>query len=231
MAKIYKKGDASARQVDRFGREQLEEFPARSSVEFSLPPPLAPQEVQGREVNHEELRQTLLAELRAETQSKVEQAFKEGHRRGLDAGRKEFLESTAHAAEALEAAAQAIREARETFLASLESQVIELVALICQRVLQREVRTDPELVQTTVRRALGKISDQQRLRVRVHPADRDALRRHRLTLLEDFKGIEELEIEADESVTPGGCVVESGFLHVDARIESVLANVLEALSE
>ncbi|MBI2431649.1 MAG: hypothetical protein HYV26_02130, partial [Candidatus Hydrogenedentes bacterium] len=190
-----------------------------------------PQEVQGREVNHEELRQTLLAELRAETQSKVEQAFKEGHRRGLDAGRKEFLESTAHAAEALEAAAQAIREARETFLASLESQVIELVALICQRVLQREVRTDPELVQTTVRRALGKISDQQRLRVRVHPADRDALRRHRLTLLEDFKGIEELEIEADESVTPGGCVVESGFLHVDARIESVLANVLEALSE
>lgn len=231
MRRVYRAADVQEHRLDSFDRDRLEEFPARASLEFSLPPPLVPQEVQGHTVDHAELREELMAELRAETQAKVEQAFAEGHRRGVEAGRKEFVQSTAHAAEMLQEAAGAMAAARQEYLQSLEPQVLQLVALIAQRVLQREMRTDPDLVLNTVRRALEKIADQQKLRLRVNPADAEAIRKHRVRVLEEFKRIEEIEIQVDPEVSPGGCIAESKLMHVDARLEVLLENVLEQLRD
>lgn len=231
MRRIYRAEDAHQRNLDAFNRDRLEEFPEQPALEFRLPPPLAPQEVQAQCVEHAELREQLMAELRAETQAKVEQAFKEGHRRGVEAGRKEFLDSTAHASDMLQAAAQQMAAAREEFLQNLQPQVLELVALVAHRVLQREMRTDRELVLQTVRRALQRIADQQKLRLRIHPDDADVMRKHRVQVLEEFKKIEEIEIQPDPEVTPGGCIVESQLMHVDARLEVLLENVLEPLRE
>lgn len=229
MGKIYSAQDAQQRRLDRFDRDRLELFSDTPAVEFTLPPPLQPQEVSGQTVDHGELRETLMAELRAEAQEQVEAAFREGHRRGHEAGRQEFLTSTAQAAAALEAAAAAMTQAREAFLSALEPQVLELVTLLCRKVLARELTTDIELVQRTVRRALEQIADQQKLLLRLNPEDLEAIRAHRVTLLEEFPAIEELELQPDPAVTAGGCIAESRTLQVDARLEVLLENVLEAL--
>ena len=57
-----------------------------------------------------------------------------------------------------------------------------------------------------------------------HPNDANTMREQRITLLEEFDGAEAIEIEIDETVTPGGCIVESELMQVDARLETLLAD-------
>ena len=231
MARIYNAHDAQRRKLDRFDRDRLEQFSEAPALEIDLPPPLAPGDVSRAVLDRGELRESLLAELRAETQKAVEQAFQEGHQRGVEAGRREFLDSTAKAAEMLEQAARAMAEARDQFLNTLEPQILDLVILVCRKVLAREVTCSEDLLRNTVRRALTKLADQQKLVVRVHPDDHEALHKHRVALLEEFRGVEELKVLPDAEVTAGGCIVESPTLQVDARLEVLLENVLESLRD
>ncbi len=229
MKRIVKHTDAISRRAARVPREELEEFPvAPVSEPGSYAPPGEEAETEDS-LSPEELRELVLAEAREEAARKVEEAYQEGYNRGVAAGREAFKESVAHAAEMLESAANAMRQAREDFLQSLEPQVVELATLIAERVIEREARTDPELVHATAARALARIADRQRLRLRVHPGDLEALQTHQVTLLEEFSGIETLDIEGDDEVTPGGCVAESELMQVDARLSTLLNNVLDTM--
>lgn len=227
MAKVFKAGGAHGRAVMPVGAADLEAFPEREAPRMDFPPLTD----SGRPelTDPEAIRQAVLAEARDEAAQKIQDAYAEAFERGMQAGREAFEASVAQAAAALESAAGAIQEAREEFLGALAPQVLELTVLIARRILARELHGDSELVVRTVRRALEKIADRQRLVVQAHPADLEALRAQQISLLESFPGIDALEIRASELVTPGGCIVESRLMHVDARMETLLANILDAL--
>ncbi len=227
MERVIKVDGAHRRAAVRVATDTLEEFPPREAPRLDLAPigdPTRPDYT-----DPEAIRRAVLAEAREEAAQKIQEAYAEAFERGMEAGRDHFAQSVAQSAAALESAAEAIRRAREEFLASLTPQVIELTALIVRRILARESREDPELIHNTVRRALEKIADRQRLVVRVHPADLEALRARKIRLLEDFPGVDILEVQASDSVSPGGCIVESERMHVDARLETLLGNLLSAL--
>lgn len=229
MAKVLKAEDASGDQIALYDRSTLDEFPdePRGTVEFTV----APEEDEAEEVDLEALREEVLAEARAEAARKVKEAYEKGLEKGEAAGRQQFEESIAASSEALCAAADAMREAREHFLQSLEPEVVALSKLVAERVLGREIRCDGDLIVETVRRALAKIIDRQRLLVQIHPDDHEALRAHEVTLLEEFDGIDVYRVEPDESIAPGGCIVVSDVSQVDARMDTLLNSVLQALAE
>ena len=231
MAKVFKLDEVAAGSFRYFGRELLEEFPDRVPVTLDLPPAQQEAEEEAQAIDPEAIRAAVMAEARAEAEAMVKEAYAKGYERGTQDGREAFEQSIAQSAAALDRAAAAIGTARGAFFESLEPQVVELATLIARRVLSREVRADPELIHRTVRHALEKIADRQRLRVVLNPQDMEAFRTHKLSLLEDFAGVEELEVEADGRVSPGGCEVESELMQVDARLETLLARVLDALSE
>ena len=225
MADLLKSTDAAAKDLTRFAEDGFDEFPEAPT---NLPGEEVPEE---EEVDLEALREQVLAEAREEAERKVREAYEKGFAKGREAGEAEFRASVAECAAALHGAAAAMVEARSAFLAGLEPQVVDLVGLVAERVLAREGRTDGDLINSTVRRALAGLTDRQKLHVRVNPADLEALRTHKVTLLQDFGGIEELEVVADDAVTPGGCLVDTETLHVDATIETLLAEVLQALTD
>jgi len=221
-APVLKADAAESRNVVPIDRETLQEFPHEhtpgllESADTLIP---------------ESLREALLGEMRAEAESRIQEAYTEAYQRGLLAGEEAFKESVGQAAQLLENAAKELTEARTAFLDSLEPQVVELATLIAEKVLAREPRTDPVLVVNTARRALTEIVDRQSIRLRVHPADYETLRNHQVTLLEEFAGIQTLIVEPDETIGTGGCVAESQLMQADARLDTLLSNVLEALLE
>ncbi len=229
VAKLFKAFEASQNAVEDTCPEDLEAFPLKDIPVFAIPGDMNAQEEEP-ELEPEALREMILAEAKEEARLKVEAAYEEGMQRGIAAGREDYESRVGQSAEALLVAAEAMRQARSDFLESLEPQVVELATLIAARVLDREIRTDPELIHSTVKRALIKIADRQRLRVRVSPQDLAALQKHMVTLLEDFDGVEELELVEDETIESGGCVVDSELMQVDARIETLLANVLDEMA-
>ncbi|HOD49587.1 MAG TPA: FliH/SctL family protein [Candidatus Hydrogenedentes bacterium] len=173
----------------------------------------------------------IIDEARKEAELKVREAYAEGLRRGTEAGRAHFEESVGKAAEALESAASAIQAAHEQFLQSLEPQVAALAAAIAKRIVRREPSVDPERVRTTVREALGHFEKSERITLRLSPADLAAMEAQNIRLLDEFTAIENLEVVADETVAPGGCVAESEYLEVDAQIDTQLQKIFDDVLE
>jgi flagellar assembly protein FliH len=173
----------------------------------------------------------ILAEARKEAARKVEEAFAEGVRRGTEKGRVQYLEAVAESAAALNAAADAIREAHERFLDGMEPHVVELAGAIARRVLQREAETDPGLILRTARKALEHLIERERVVIHVNPKDFDGLRAEKVKLLEEFDGMRQITVQPDEAIAPGGCVVETDLVHVDARIEAQFEAILDGLRQ
>jgi len=231
MGRVLKFTRAETDGVTRFGRDSLEEFPdepiapvafANETVEPAEAPPF---------LDPDAIREDIMAAARADAAAKVKEAYQEGLERGMDAGWKKFESSIARSAEALTAAADAIQGAQAQFLDHLEPQVLQLVKLLVSRVIETECKTNPALIQHTVRRALEQLTGQYAVVLLLHPDDMKAIEEHKIALLDSVPGVESIQIVASDEVAPGGCIARSDAMEVDARLESLLAQALDALTE
>ena len=180
---------------------------------------------------HEPTPEERLAAFKAEAEAQVREAYAEGLRRGEEAGREQFLETVAHAAETLTTAAHAIQQARQRFLESLEPEVLTMVRLVTERVVRREMQSDAALISRTVRAALELMLDSERVTLRVNPTDLAVLREQQVALLDEFDGVAQLDIRADESVEPGGCIADTSVMQVDGTLKTQLQRIFDAMLE
>lgn len=221
----------------QIGRNRVSPFDIRGIDEFapkvltSLMPADEPEydaEAEEEVIDPETLRAQVLAEARAEAERKVHEAYQEGLRRGMEAGREAFDASLADCVAALREATEAIEAHRLAFIDAVEPQVIALTRQLAERVARQCWTQHPARIQESVREALAQLADAQQLTVRLHPDDVAALREHQVRLLEEYPGVH-LSLLGDESITRGGCVIASAVMQVDARLETILARVLEAM--
>lgn len=227
-SRIYKRHDSSWQSLIPITRDALPELQDARLVPVSAPEPEASLEPQ---IDVDALRQQVLDEASREAERLYEQAREAGYQRGLEEGKTAFTRKVEGVLEMYNRLVEELRRKREDFLDSLEPQVLALAKLIAQRVIDREVTLDDRLIARTVRRALAEVSDRQKIRVTVNPADLAVTRELVPELRLELPGIETIEVEASEQVSRGGCVVESELMRVDARLETLLTRVLEALSE
>lgn len=226
MGKVFKKaGKNKARMIVEYEHAVLEDPAALADALAGIEAGLDPEGLRGNLVAQ------ALVDARNEAESKVREAYNEGLRRGIEAGREEFQRAVGGAAEALAVATDQVAQSYERFLESLEPQVMRLVQGIVERVIGREVRTDPELILSAVRRALVCLTDRAHIIVRVHPADLEALRNQKAVLFDNVEGVVRYSMEGDDSISPGGCTIDSDTCHVDARLEEILKRVLDDLAD
>lgn len=132
------------------------------------------------------------------------------------------------------------RERVELFLASLEEEfhrlkerfeenVIKCALAVAERIVKREITRDQEFVLTQVREALKRVVGVSRIQLRVHPSDEVLLQIRRAGLMEASDTLREIAIEADETIEPGGCIIESESGSVDAQLSTQLKQIEEAL--
>lgn len=173
----------------------------------------------------------MLAEARAAAERKVQEAYDEGLRRGMESGRAQYLESVGQSAEGLRRALIEVTAVKQQVVERLETEFLELTRAITSRILHREAWADPQAVQRVLRAVLNHLAERERLTIRVNPRDREILERENAAALEVLAGLEGAAIIPDESVAQGGCVVETGSVLVDARLDAQLERILEELSE
>ncbi|MBI2421836.1 MAG: hypothetical protein HYV27_03320 [Candidatus Hydrogenedentes bacterium] len=229
MPRIVKQVHSFRRSVDSFRLGADLEFPDLQAQGMAPDEPENDTDAEEEPIDPETIRLAIMEEAREVAAQKVQEAYAEGLSRGEQAGRDAFDASIAQAAAMLEDASQKIQQARAAYLDALTPQVSALAVLLAEQVIQKEVAQDAGHIHRTVRRALECLSDRQTITVHIHPADFAALTEHRVRLLEDFTGVEELNIEADETVEPGGCIIASQSTQVDATLRTLLAGIVERM--
>ncbi len=97
-----------------------------------------------------------------------------------------------------------------------EADVVELAIEIAEKIVEREVSLDREIVCRLVKIALGKLHNRSVAEVRLNPEDFAFVQAQREKL--GFRGT--LELAEDASISVGGCLIHTETGDIDARIES-----------
>lgn len=169
------------------------------------------------------------AQAQAESEARAKLAYDEGLRKGLADGEQQFRESVGQTAQVLRDAADKIEQAHRDFLDEVEPQLIRLATSIASKIIDREARTSDDVIKRTVRAALEKTIGEEQITLRVNPRELGALRTYRSELLGEFENLKRIELVADDSIDPGGCIAQTDSLRVDGRLDAQLEKILNEL--
>jgi flagellar biosynthesis/type III secretory pathway protein FliH len=149
-------------------------------------------------------------------------ARQEGHAEGVAAGQQAAAESLAPVIQALQGAVEALTAQEAQLTAQAEKAVVTLSLAIAEKVIPRAVSELPEALLTVVNQALSKVLAGTRLNLRVNPEDLERLKASQDTLALPDIDPARLTWSPDPGIGTGGCIVETDFGDIDARIEHQL---------
>ena len=197
---------------------EVSPFPWFGTAE--LVPPATPAEASG------DVAQPVAGTPTSADLSEIErQAFAKGYEQGERAG----LEAGGHRAEAmLRRMADTLEELgalRQQMIQQTEAQIVRLALTIAKRILRREVTLDQDLTVAMARVALDRLGEHSGATIRLHPDD------YALTIgqgQEPFDS-DQVSVVADDSISRGGCRIESAFGFVDASVEAQFEEIEKAV--
>lgn len=176
-----------------------------------------------------------VAELESKAGARVEAAEREAAKRGREAGREEgFKEGRAEVerlVNRLHVILDRAMEKRAEILEQAEVQVIELVLLVAKKVVKVISENQKSVVVQNIQQALRKLKTKSDVIVRVNLADLELATEHVKDFVAMAENARKLTIVEDTTVDRGGCVIETDFGEIDARISSQLSELEDRILE
>jgi flagellar assembly protein FliH len=174
-------------------------------------------------------------EMETETQDSIERIRKEAEERGWTEGRDSGYEEGRAEVERLIGRSQTILERandkRAEILAETEQEIIDLVLLISRKVIKVISENQKNIIVSNVVQALRKVKDRGNIVIRVNMADLKLTTEHTKNFIQLVEGVKSIQVTEDSSVDEGGCIIETEFGEIDARISSQLAELESKILE
>lgn len=165
----------------------------------------------------------------AAAEAQRDAVFDEARRHAAEAGRAEALQSVAGEIGALlgtiRAAAGSGQEIRDAIVAGADRTIVELALEVARTILGHRAQVEHDLVREMARRAIERARSQQMVRIRVNPEQTGIV----AALVEDLPAAGGLPVVGDGAVDLGGCVVDTRYGFIDARLDTQVDQVGNAL--
>jgi flagellar assembly protein FliH len=158
-----------------------------------------------------------------------EQAYTAGYEDGAKAGFASGMEKAEEVLRRLEGLIFGLEKTRAEVYGELEQEILDLVIRIAEKVIHAEIRSKDSTRTSILEAGLRKFKDSGKVRVRVAPADLEAIEKVLPVLKEQNGVVGKVSLQEDPEVSEGGCVIESDQCEVDGRIEVTLQAIEEAL--
>jgi flagellar assembly protein FliH len=190
-------------------------------------------------------------QLLAKAAVEAEEIRRRAHAEGLAAGQRDGLASAQQLIEtrAVAIAAQQTQEKlrtalpafqnlaksleveRDRWMTHWEAAAVELSATIAEKILRHELSRRPELAVGIIHEALQLAAGQPQVKLRLHPADIDVLHDCAQEAVSRLAPLGDAVLVPDETITRGGCQIETRHGVIDARLETQLARISHELLE
>lgn len=162
------------------------------------------------------------ADLEAERQADIEEAFDRGLRTGREEGRRAAEEELRSAVNNVTRLADQLAAEREAVLRDAHDLVVHLSCAIARRIIEVSALVDTAGVIDAISESVSHVADRSSLTIKVHPDDLDVVSRHCAESLAKDGGVGKVTFEGDAGISRGGCVVDTDSGIVDGRVESQL---------
>jgi flagellar assembly protein FliH len=170
-----------------------------------------------------EIRQNLAAE-RKEAR---EQGREEGRQSGFTDGKAEVERLIERTQTMLERA----QNKRGEILKETEQEIIDLVLLISRKVIKVISENQRNVIISNVVQALRKVKAKGNIIIRVNMVDLKLATEHKQDFINLMEGANSVQVVEDSTVDSGGCIIETDFGEIDARISSQLAELESKILE
>ncbi|HCM25237.1 MAG: flagellar assembly protein FliH [Treponema sp. GWB1_62_6] len=165
----------------------------------------------------------------------VDAVRKDAELRGFEAGREAgFAEGRAESdrlVERLHTILERAQDKRAEILAETEQQIVDLVLLIARKVIKVISENQRNVVVSNVVQALRKVKGRGDVTIRVNVDDIKLTTEHTKDFIRIIEGVKNISVVEDSSVDRGGCLIDTEFGEVDARISSQLAELEQKILE
>ena len=155
------------------------------------------------------------------------EGFNAGHEEGYNSGKPEverLVEQLHHIIDrTLEKRAEIIEES--------ETQLINLVLMITKKVVKVISENQKNVVINNVIQALRKLKSRGEVLIKVNLEDVELTTDHVKDFMRMVDNVQSVTVVEDSTVDKGGCIIETDFGEIDARISSQLQEIEEKIIE
>lgn len=170
--------------------------------------------------------QNIISNAKIEEKSIFEKSKNDGFKAGHEEGYKAGNEEAQRLVERIHKMIEAVQAKRQEILDNTEQQIVNLVILIARKVVKIMSENQKSVIMSNVLQALKKVKGSGDVTLRVNLADVKLTTEHIKDFIRQVENIKNISVVEDSSVEKGGCIVETDFGAIDARISSQL-NELE----
>ena len=173
----------------------------------------------------------LEGEIRGRVDKIEKEARDQGQAEGREKGYQEGKGEVERLTENLQRIISAAIEKRNLIIEESETQVINLVLLIAKKVIKVISENQKNVVINNVVQALRKLKSRGEVVIRVNLADLELASSHINDFMKMVENVKSITVLEDSSVDRGGCIIETDFGQIDARISSQLSEIEERILE
>ncbi|MDR1803445.1 MAG: flagellar assembly protein FliH [Treponema sp.] len=165
------------------------------------------------------------AESRATLDNERKDALDQGHTEGREAGYVEGKAEVERLIQRTQTVLQRAQDKRTEILQETEQEIINLVLIIARKVVKAITESQRTVIISNVIQALRKVKGRGNIIIRVNLADLKLTTAHTKDFISLVEGAKSLQVVEDSTVDEGGCVIETDFGEIDARITSQLGEL------
>jgi len=181
-----------------------------------------PQDTQSLAMRAEEI----LAEARQKAQEIEQQAYEDGFQQGQNDGLEVGRRALEEVVKRLQSLVADLEQEREILFRQREQDLLELVLLVSEKLVARELTQQPEAIRDIIEAGFRQVAHLEGLRLLVSPPDYEILRQENL---ESWPP--EVELVADGTISPGGFRLLTSLGEVDGTRETRWALVVQAVQQ
>ena len=120
------------------------------------------------------------------------------------------------------AAIDGLKKSRDEVVKASEDKLVDLSLSIAEKVIQKQIEMDPNVIKSVVEDTFNKISGSDRITFKINPADADVFNEFQPHIESRLIGVEKITIQQDGTIDQGGCIIETDLGFVDVTIKEKL---------
>lgn len=172
------------------------------------------------------LSEEILAEARQKAQEIEQQAYEDGFQQGQNDGLEVGRRALEEVVKRLQNLVADLEKERETLFCQREQDLLELVLLVSEKLVARELTQQPEAIRDIIEAGFRQVAHLEGLRLLVSPPDYEILQQENLDSWPP-----EVELMADGTISPGGFRLLTSLGEVDGTRETRWALVVQAVQQ
>lgn len=228
---LLEEANAKAGEIVQNAKDAAFEEVKRQTDEAAVAKTEAQKEAEKIIANAKAEAEKIIADAHSEEEKIKSEASESGYKAGHDEGYSTGEDEINRLIERLHKMVEAVMLRREEILKETEQQIVELVILMTRKVVKIISETQKTTILSNVLAALKKVRTRGIVTLHVNLEDLKLATSNVDEFIKRVENVEGIKVVEDSTVEKGGCIVETDFGAIDARISSQLSELEDKIME